>query len=321
MSSAGRLLDRPLLADGSLRLAVDPEAEPLVADWLPRLPYGEPEGEAASRIVVVAEPGRGGPEPTGAPTLRLGEAAAWVPGAGGAVRLAGLAGGSSGTVRLEEARAELHAGAGEPERVAWELYSMLTIAAALLLGRLGRTLVHAAATVAPDGAAWLLAGDARSGKTTTCVNLIGRGWDYVSDDQVVLTHGGDAGGELWAEGWPRPFHLDEGWEDGQVTGRRRTVDPRALGPGTWRRVAPLAGTLYPQVTGGASRLVPIPQAEALALLVRQTPWLLADPSTAPGCLELLVAAARRPAFRLELGPDTYRHTEALLACLKPLSSP
>src|SRR5207245_6776974 len=75
--------------------------------------------------------------------------------------------------------------APEPE-AAGDVYSMLTVATALLLAGLGRALVHAAAVVHPDGGAWLLVGDARSGKSTTCATLVSAGWGYLSDDQVVL---------------------------------------------------------------------------------------------------------------------------------------
>src|SRR5690606_33365128 len=103
--------------------------------------------------------------------------------------------------------------AGAPTACA-DLYSMLTLSAALLLGRLERTPIHAAAVVAPNGQALLLAGDARVGKSTTTVNLITAGWDYLSDDQIVLER---AGADLRVEGWPRLFYLDEGWEAGTPT--------------------------------------------------------------------------------------------------------
>src|SRR3989441_8434802 len=101
-----------------------------------------------------------------------------------------------------------------------DLYSMLTISAALLLARLERALVHAAAVVAPDGHAWLLAGDARSGKSTSCATLAAAGWGYVSDDQVVLAAREDG---VEVEGWLRPFHLDRNGEGGEPTGERREV--------------------------------------------------------------------------------------------------
>ncbi len=187
---------------------------------------------------------------------------------------------------------------------------MLTIASALLLGRLDRALVHSAAVVAPDGGAWLLLGDARAGKTTTTVNLISTGWGYLSDDQVVLRRDGRDG--VWAEGWLRPFHLDTGWHTGRPTRVRRPVDARALAADARCRNARLSGLLFPRVDPDRpTALVPMTPADALSRLVRQTPWLLADRATAPRLLELLTRAGRRPAFLLRLGLDTFRDPELL----------
>lgn len=310
-----------LLADGSLRLAIEPGVRALVEDWLPDLPNAG-GGDAQATIAVSAEPAATGPLPAGEPTLRLGEASAWVRAAEERTDLVGGVGGSRGAVLLDERRAELHAGSGDGAVVAAELYGMLTIAAALLLGRLGQALVHAGAVVAPTGAAWLLAGDARSGKSSTVANLIEAGWSYLSDDQVVLTPTGKGGGALQIEGWPRAFHLDVGWERAEATPQRRAIDPSTLGPGRRERTAPLGGLIFPNVdVERPTRLSRIAQSDALARLVRQTPWLLADPAVAQAGLELLASTAQLPAFRLELGRDTYRDSRALLACLTPLSNP
>lgn len=205
--------------------------------------------------------------------------------------------------------------AGEP-RLPSDLYSMLTISAAMLVGRLGRALVHGAGVVPPGGNAWLIVGDAKSGKSTTCANLIAAGWDYVSDDQVVLRK--TDSGETRIEGWPRDFHLDEGWGRGTPTGRRRAVDASSLGPGRWRRMADLSGILLTRVTGAhRTELWPARPGDALAALIRQAPWLLADPPVAPLCLEVLRGVAARPAFQLVLGRDTF-HDPGRLAGLLPL---
>ena len=68
----------------------------------------------------------------------------------------------------------------------YELQGALTLSSALLLGRIGRALIHAAAVVDPFDRGWLLVGDSHAGKTTTCATLISAGWRFVADDQVVL---------------------------------------------------------------------------------------------------------------------------------------
>ncbi|HEU4455937.1 MAG TPA: hypothetical protein VFR81_22920, partial [Longimicrobium sp.] len=200
-----------------------------------------------------------------------------------------------------------------------DLYSMVTLSCALLLGRLGRALVHAAAVVAPGGGCLLLAGDTHAGKSTTAVNLIGAGWPFVSDDHVVLSRGAD--GRLRVEGWPRRFHLDEGWEQGAPLHRRGELDPHERWPGAWRRAAPLAGLLFPRVEAAfPTALAPLPGSQALAGLLRQSPWLLADRAAAGGVLALLTAACESPAFSLRLGLDSYRDAGRLVEVLRPAAS-
>src|SRR5213078_512204 len=57
---------------------------------------------------------------------------------------------------------------------------------------------------------------------------------------------------------------------------------------------------------------------ALARLVRQTPWLLACRRTAPAVLALLTRAVADGAFSLRLGRDTYRDAARLAASLGAL---
>jgi hypothetical protein len=310
----------PLLADGSLRFEVEPALLPLVRRWLPLLPYAEtaasPHG-AVSRVAA-GDPARL-PAPAGGPVLRLGAADAWVDDATAGALLR-CTGGSAGEADLARGTATLVPAPGDAAAdgaAAWDLFSMCTLASALLLGRMHRALVHAAGVVAPDGRAWLLAGDARAGKSTTSVNLISAGWRFVSDDNVVLFRGPD--GAPWVEGWPRPFHLDEGWEAGTPLHRRGEVDPHARWPGRWVRTAPLAGLLFPRVAADRpTELAPAPAPEALVALMRQSPWLLADRACAPEVLASLRAACELPAYALRLGLDSWRDTDRLLEVLKPL---
>jgi hypothetical protein len=312
-----------LLSDGGLRVEAEPALVVLLRRWLPLLPYGETaSGDGAVIRLVSGDPGSVAPM-AGAPALRLGSAEAWVDAAAGRAVFR-CAAGSRGWADLVHGTATLIPAAfGEETReaVAWDVYSMCTVACALLLGRMHRSLAHAAAVVAPDGGAWLLAGDTHAGKSTTSVNLIESGWRFVSDDHVVLFRDGD--GRIAVEGWPRRFHLDEGWGDGSPLHRRGEIDPHARWPGRWQRTAPLAGLLFPRVDANLpTTLAPVPAAEALAGLMRQSPWLLADRACAAEVLAFLRAACERPAYTLRLGLDTYRDTGRLLEVLRPLwSSP
>lgn len=305
-----------LLADDSLTLQVDPPLLPAVEKWIPLRAQALGVGTTAAATIDVRRlpPSTADPR-VGFATLRLGDVEARVDVESGQVSMVGPSG-AQGTLDLERHRSEIRS-ATHPDEVAADLYSMLTIASALLLGRLGRTLLHAAAVVTPAGGAWMLVGDAHAGKTTTSLNLITSGWNYLSDDQVVVSPEGDD--SLSVEGWLRPFHLNAGWSAGRESSQRETVDPSSIGPGCWQRRAPLAGTLFLEIRPALpTKVERLGQADALAALVRQTPWLLADPVQAPTILSLLISAIQRPTFRLLLGRDTYRDGARLLECLQPV---
>lgn len=302
---AGDGTARPLLEDGALVLRVARDAWADVEPWIPRVPPAEPE---PARVRALIDVRRGPPAfspPPRPPFVQLLSVGGWAEPAGrlllstpgGHLSAVVDAGARTASVRLAPAHAL-------PEGFAVEISAGLTLAAACLLGRLERTLVHAAAIVAPDGTAWLLPAGTFSGKTTTCVNLIRLGWDYLSDDHVVLSRGADG---IAVEGWPRRFNLDSGYERGLSEGLRARVEPEAFGPGRWRRTARLGGLLFPRVRPERpTALAPAGAADALAGLLQQSPWLMADPPAASAVLALLQEAARAPSFRLELGFDTYR---------------
>ncbi|HEX6747811.1 MAG TPA: hypothetical protein VF092_11010 [Longimicrobium sp.] len=310
-----------LLEDGSLVLRVDPDVAGAVEAWRPRFEHPvESPGSAAARLVVEpGEPAFASPEDP--PLLELRGLRGWVPPPRTHALLADTTRRVSAVVDLDARRATVRL--ADPDAVlaelAVELSGALSISAALLLNRLDRALVHAAAVVAPDGRAWLLAGGTFSGKTTTTLNLIRGGWDWLSDDHVVLGAGPD--GELTAEGWPRPFNLDSG-AAGRPTGARSRVDPAGFGPGRWRRSAPLGGLLLPRVVPELPTAVAAAHpAAALGKLVEQSPWLLADPGGARPVLALLERAARLPAFELRLGLDAHldpRVLHSVLASALPI---
>lgn len=324
MSSTSRTRSRwALTTDGALGLEIERGMEPFVRRWLPTgLPTTVPDSATEAMVVVAPGLTAGHPErrdPDRAALLTLGSVEARAVGDGSRTFDLVGRGGASGRIDLAGRRAELHAPAGDDgDAVARDLYSMLTLSAALLLGALGRTLVHAGAVVEPGGGTWLLVGDARSGKSTTVATLIAEGWDYLSDDQVVI-HRPVPDGPPRVDGWLRPFHLDERWERGEPGGRRRSVSSASLGPGRRLSSAPAAGLIFPTVCPDRpTRLSSITGAGALALLIRQTPWLVALPrERAARVLTLLRESCRLPTYRLCLGRDTFRDGSRLLEILEP----
>jgi hypothetical protein len=298
---------RSLLHDGALRMEISPGLLPAASRWIPLVPEDTPADPAGAVMRVLPSDAAGAP-PLTTPTLRMGTVSAWLD--DGRATLAGDSG-LHGGVELARGSCELRV---PPQAAAsWDLFSAAALSSALLVGRLERALAHAAAVVGPDGRAWLLAGDSHAGKTTTSANLLQAGWHYVSDDQVVLYRSADG---PRVEGWPRPFHLDVGWERGAPLHRRGTTDPRERWPGRWVRTAALAGLLFPRVQAGEpTAREPLPAADALAGLLRQSPWLLADRGVAARVLRLLQEVASLPSYALRLGLDTYDDPARLVRVL------
>ena len=299
-----------LTADQVLGIEIADGAAGLARRWLPQ---GLSPADGTCRALITVGQGGLHESPGSAPTLTVGPVRGWL-----ADRFLILRGSrAAGEVDLSRGRAELRvepdSGSGEAET---DVYGMLTISAGVLLAGLGRALIHgaAAAPPGPDGA-WVLVGDSGSGKSTTCASLARAGWAYLSDDQVILSPA-DRG--VTVEGWVRPFHLDPGWDRGERTGTREPRDPAELFPGARRRVAPLAGVLLPRVAADhPTAVAPADPAEALAELVRQSPWVLLDRGAAPLVLDLLSTAASRcrPPRKLSLGSDCYGMPGPLSAAL------
>lgn len=297
-----------LVDDGALTLRVHPSLADVVAGWIP-LDAAPARAPGAARIRVVPGRARSLDPPAEEPGVQVLGVDGWVDEAAARVRLAARDGALWGRVDLARRRAVL-AIRPDPPPAPGDVSAALAVCAALLLGRLGRALLHAAAVVGPDGRAWLLVGDSHAGKTSTCVNLIRAGWDWLADDQVVVRPG--AGGGVQVEGWPRRFTLDDGFEAGASLGRRTATHPARFGPGRPRRAAPLGGVLLPRVRAPEpTALRPAHPADALSQLIRQSPWLLADAHAAPGVLALLSAMSRTPVYHLALGTDTYANPPLL----------
>ena len=293
-----------LLRDGSLTLSVDAQLRDAAAGWMPALPttteMRHPDG-AGIRVDVMRT--SSGERRRENPALRLGKVNAWVD----ATYNAAYATTPSGHLecRVDLTRRIAHVAIRE-DASAHDVTSALTIVSALLLVRAGRTPIHAAGVVEPGSRnVWLLAGDSHSGKSTTTANLVHAGWSYLSDDYVVVSQGSDESVEV--EGWPGDFHMDEGWERGESTGKRGTLAESELPPESRIDSGVLAGILFPSVDRNeATRIDAIEPVVALQRLIRQSPWLMGDSASAPTVLHLLRLAASTPAGELRLGMDSYR---------------
>lgn len=303
-------VQQSLVRDGSLVLSIDESLRDAAGEWMPSLnEIGADEHPAGPSIRV--DRGRLDDWPTlRAPSLQLGKVKAWVDAANDAAWLSNESGSMRARADLETRVATVNV-RGDVAPTSADFTSLLTITAAMLLVRDGRTAIHAGAAVRPDtGGAWLLVGDTHSGKSTTTANLVRAGWSYLSDDYVVLSRGKDD--EIEVEGWPDDFHLDEGWHRGESTGVRSTVSEADLPSGHRAEFAPLEGVLFPRVSRDEPSVVSeISPVFALERLIRQSPWLVADAKAAGPVFDLLKDAASIANGELRLGLDTFAKPEAL----------
>jgi hypothetical protein len=303
-----------LTSDGALGIAIDESASAFATRWLP---LGLVASVGALRASIQLKTGDAAEAPGTMPTLAVGPVRGWM-----SDRYLILRGAhAGGDVDLASGRAVLRVPSGSGSAGEADVYGMLTITAGVLLAGLGRALIHGAAAALPGGGgAWVLVGDAGSGKSTTCATLCRAGWSYLSDDQVILS-AADRG--VTVEGWVRPFHLDTGWEGGERSGEQGTRRAADLFPDQRRVTAPLAGLLLPRVAARhATAVSAADPAEALGELVRQSPWVLLDRNAAPLVLDLLSTAASRcrPPRRLSLGSDSYGSAERMSSILADVVS-
>ena len=305
---AGRPVERAahfvrLLASSRLVLDADASTRALLRDALPsERPRwdGKPLGVISARV----DETRVGDPPEMAPTMVVSGLSTWVDHPASGLSLVRNARGSvNATVDRGARRATLRVWGDleHDERV--DAGVALGITITLLAGHVGHAVVHAGAVVPPGGGAWLLVGDSRSGKSTTTAALAAAGWDYLSDDSVMLSPAPHD--RVLVEGWRRGFKLEG-----------LAVADDTIAGGTWRSSATLAGVLFPVVHAEEpTRLESITRAQAFAMLVRQSPWLMADRGSSPQCASLLAHATEMPHARLVLGRDSHRRGERLIALL------
>jgi hypothetical protein len=232
-----------------------------------------------------------------------------------------LAGGDEVRARIDveggAAEAWLRAGPGASagrRRTALPFY-VLTMSLVLLLTRVGRYVLHAAALVGPRGGSVLICAPSGAGKSTMTLNLLRAGWRLVTDDSVLLSVEGDgvqAGTfrrdlnlspdaadllpVLTAREWPPPPGLRDKWR----------VAPEDLFPDCFLpRTTPTA-LVFPQRTeSGPSQIRPLPTTEAFARLVSQSALgLVQGKRGRSGYVEgIRRLALQCSAWGVEAGPD------------------
>jgi hypothetical protein len=178
---------------------------------------------------------------------------------------------------------------------------------------------HAACVLTGDDhKAILLVGDSGCGKSTLTATLVRAGWNFVTDDNLMLSDSA-AGIEAWA--LRRYFTFDEptlkscnlmsfpeaiGSRVPGKTEKFRFYARQAF-PGKFVAHCLPAAILFPTLTREPlSRLEPLQQGDALARLIRQCPWATCDAAAAPLHLQALSKLARQTrSYTLFAGRDVF----------------
>ena len=192
-------------------------------------------------------------------------------------------------------------GAGYGQAPAAARRELARVGAIVRLRERGRYLIHAAGAVDPRGRAWLLSGDSGSGKSTLAYALARHGWRVLGDDGVVVETGGP---QVVARAWRDPLMVSGSLSHAfpEMRGREAEAsrsDPRRRAPivAPLADRAPVAAVVFVQRAGVLSidMLSPV---DALAALVRQSPWVILGDRHAAAHLAALRCLAARPAYRL-----------------------
>jgi energy-coupling factor transporter ATP-binding protein EcfA2 len=168
--------------------------------------------------------------------------------------------------------------------------------------------VHAAGVVAPDGRAWLLAGESGSGKSTLTYALARAGWKVLGDDGVAIER---REGEVLAHPSREPIDVSIELSGAfpelrDAAGKVDWSDPRHRAP----MIAP-AGYASPAPVRALAIVAQSPRDElttasptqVLAALVRQSPTVLLNDAHAARQLTVLAALVNAvPVFHLQHSP-------------------
>ena len=187
--------------------------------------------------------------------------------------------------------------------------------AILRLRQRGRYLVHAAGVVDARGRAWLLAGDSGSGKSTLAYALARNGWRVLGDDGVLIERDG---ARLVAHAWRAPLRVSQ-----QLAADFPEVADASRPPAGDDPRSRVAITMEGAASAPVAAVVLLEQSQtfalkransldALAALVRQSPWVILGDSHARRHLALLQHAASQTVFHLAHTPAELRSIDRVL---------
>lgn len=177
----------------------------------------------------------------------------------------------------------------------------------------GLHFLHGAGLIAPDSETGLLiVGASGSGKSSLAVRLIASGWQYLTDDLMLIQQDAAA---ITAHAFRRTFAVSDealvacDLPRGAVAARskrgKRWLCPDTLFPDRYAARCVPQVLLFPHLTGdAASRLEPLTPHDALLYLLQETPLVNYDPTITRAQVQTMTKlAAQTRAWRLYAGRD------------------
>jgi hypothetical protein len=216
-------------------------------------------------------------------------------------------------------RIEVWIGTGAASRERAALARLIFDASMTALRRCGLFELHGAGVVEPGSdAGVLIVGPSGSGKSTLATQLASVGWQYLSDDSLLLYELGPA---IEARALRREFALTdltvaagvlEGFEDRLKSPapfdlQKRRFEPQAVFPERFVESSIPRAVFFPTITNEASSHArSLSQAETMRRLIRMCPWACYDKPAAKAYLGVLAGLARQAeGFELQAGRDLF----------------
>jgi hypothetical protein len=221
-------------------------------------------------------------------------------------------------VRAESPRrVEVWVGPGPASRERAALARLIFDASMTALRRCGLFELHGAGVVEPlSGTGFLIIGPSGSGKSTLTTQLARAGWNYLSDDSLLLH---ERGAHVEARALRRVFAVTEptvaagllrGFEElltepAPFDPLKRRFEPREVFPERFAEGCLPRAIFFPTITRAtSSHAHALSQAETMRLLIKMCPWACYDQPAAKAHLSVLARLARQAkGYELLSGSD------------------
>lgn len=212
------------------------------------------------------------------------------------------------------------------------LFYLITFSLVILLRYRGWYPLHTAA-LARDGRGLLLVAKSDSGKSTATLNLVRHGWNYLSDDTVLLRAVDD---RVQAHSFRRNFCVnpdatahfpeleDHEWPPSLSDATKWQVDIEQIYPGQFTPTCTPRALVLPEIVDAPkSQMEPVDAKMALAQLIDQGAlFLTPDPAIASRHLDVLSQLIEQAQpYRLCAGRDLLDDSRAIHTLLAPLLDP